>query len=603
MAPLSLTMMGMERGTASWLGVRVLAMVVAIILFVPIALPAPEREPDLSFRATLQDAFAHHRQFGTEIVYSYGPWGLLQRAGSDARTQGATFVALLIVALLFAPALFMVVKDGGASAPAAALILAAAGALLAAGGADARFVSIPFLLIFSVLLAPRPMRELPLVGLCAFAGLIKLSYLAVGLFALAVMVAVRRKAWPVLAFGCVFVVSWVAAGQHLGGLPTFLSRGIEVVSGYSGAMGRAYDSNTELMSALAGVAGLVIAVAAIERSAIQTAAFAGAAYFTLQMGYVRYDDSHTPAAGALLLLLGLGYLLLRLRGRVLAGVACVALIVVLFADGTILLSMAGNDWRWLQGRDAKVAATRAEVAKLANAGALPVAVQGGGSIDSYTESSAALIVRGLDYAPRPAFQSYIAWSGSLAELNAAHLRGPLAPQWLWVYLTPIDENFPLAEDARSWLEILSRYDVESLAESHLLLRRRNHAVPFTRTAERTSRVRFGEEVALPDAKGDLLWCVIDAQPAPLTRLLSIVTRPPVLSLRIGGKPYRLPVAMARGGFILSPAVASTEDFAEVAALRSAAHRVTQIRVDGQGLLQRPFGDSFVLHLERIRFNQ
>src|SRR5258708_38825054 len=87
-------MMGMER-RASWWAVRALAFVVAIILFVPIALPDPEPEPDLSFRVTLQDAFARHRQFGTEIVYTYGPWGLLQRPGSDARTEGVTFGALL----------------------------------------------------------------------------------------------------------------------------------------------------------------------------------------------------------------------------------------------------------------------------------------------------------------------------------------------------------------------------------------------------------------------------------------------------------------------------------------------------------------------------
>src|SRR5260221_5473505 len=292
----------METRAATWWWVQALAFMVAIVLFVPIALPDPEPEPDLSFRLTIQDAFARHRQFGADIVYSYGPWGMLQHPGSDVRTSAATFGGLLIVALLFSPALVMVVRDGGAPAPIAALVILATGALLASGGADARFVAIPFLLLFSALLPPHPARELPLVALAAFGGLIKLSYLAVGLFALIVVLAVRRRVWPLLVFGGVFVISWMAAGQHLRTLPFFFWRGVEVVSGYAGAMGQSRDSSEELVSALVGSAGLVIVAAVVERNVIRTGAIAGAAYFTLQMGYVRDDDSHIHAAGALLLL-------------------------------------------------------------------------------------------------------------------------------------------------------------------------------------------------------------------------------------------------------------------------------------------------------------
>src|SRR5258708_25195137 len=135
-------MMGMER-RASWWAVRALAALVAIILFVPIALPDPEPEPDLSFRMTLQDAFARHRQFGTEIVYTYGPWGLLQHPGSDARTEVVTFGALLAVPLLFAAGVFMVARDGGASPLPPPLVIVSAGAPRSGRGGGPRLVALP----------------------------------------------------------------------------------------------------------------------------------------------------------------------------------------------------------------------------------------------------------------------------------------------------------------------------------------------------------------------------------------------------------------------------------------------------------------------------
>src|SRR5258708_27608551 len=100
----------------------------------------------------------------------------------------------------------------------------------------------------------------------------------------------------------------------------------------------------------------------------------------------------------------------------------------------------------------------------------------------------------------------------------------------------MDDNLPLLEDATSWLEIVSRYDVERSANHHLLMQRRGRAVPFTRAAERSARVHFGEEVLLPDVGEDLLWCAIDVQPTLTTRLLSVVARPPALTMQAVGGP-------------------------------------------------------------------
>ncbi|HEV2722444.1 MAG TPA: hypothetical protein VG323_20655, partial [Thermoanaerobaculia bacterium] len=56
-----------------------LALLLAVVLYVPIAPLGFEPEPDLSFRATTHDAFARRLQMGSDIVSTYGPWGILQR--------------------------------------------------------------------------------------------------------------------------------------------------------------------------------------------------------------------------------------------------------------------------------------------------------------------------------------------------------------------------------------------------------------------------------------------------------------------------------------------------------------------------------------------
>src|SRR4051794_25950429 len=124
----------MERGWGWWLASAAIAAMLAIALLVPIAPPAPEPEPDLSLRATINDAFARRMQIGTEIISTYGPWGILQRGDTDPRTSAITLIANGVIALLFAFSLMSLAHDAGAGPGAALAVAAAAAALLAAGG-------------------------------------------------------------------------------------------------------------------------------------------------------------------------------------------------------------------------------------------------------------------------------------------------------------------------------------------------------------------------------------------------------------------------------------------------------------------------------------
>jgi hypothetical protein len=588
----------------------VLTAMLAVVLFVPIALPPPEIEPDQSLRATIDDAFARHLQIGTDIVSTYGPWGILQRGDTDPRTARATIALTSAIALAFAFALLMAAHDAGAGPGRAALIVVAVAALLAAAGNDGRFLAVEYLALLWTLLPPRTAREILLVALLAVVGLIKFSYLAAALFILVAIVCIRRRLVYLIVFGATFGLAWVGAGQRLAGLPSFLMNGAAVMAGYAGAQALPHAMTLELVSAIVGAAGLTLLVAFVERDILRTLAIAALLALTMKISYVRYDDAHALAAEALIPFIGISYVLIRAnhprlararRGVVFAGAIAVAGIIAI--DGQALVDRIANNWRWLHGRSQKI-----EQLRRAEAGEKVPAVKG--TIDAYPWGSAALISQGLAYSPRPVFESHLAFTPALAELNTQRLRGAAAPLWLWVSIESIDHYPPLLADGPSWLEIISRYDFASRERDHLLLRRRGMPIPIVRRVLATPRARFDEDLALPDAGDALLWCSIDVSPSPGERFAGIVARPSQLTIRTtsarGDQALTVaPVAMARGGFLLSPAVTSADAFEALVVSRDAhairPSRVTRIAVSTEGMTPAPFGDRFTLRVEAITF--
>src|SRR4029077_1149178 len=431
-------------------GLALLALLLAIIVYVPIAVRPLELEPDLSLRVMTHDAFARHLQFGRDLIYTYGPWGILYR-GFDPRTERIVLAVSALLAIVFASTMFQLIRN---SDPAVAVaILIGAAAVIVSSGDDVRFIAFALLVLLCGFLPPERARDLPLVAALGLIALIKFSFLIVALFVIA-----TRRSWEAVAvFIAAFVIFWLGAGQHLDVLPLFLARGAEISAGYAGAA----SLGSGIPLAWFGAAGLAIVAIVVERKFIPAIAVVGMAWLILKIGYVRADDAHAKVASGLLLFFGLGYLLLRIpRARIPALVAVAAAIL---ANGVALIDATRADVRG--GR----------APRLSGQARAPVLH---GTVDAYPYGSAALIAAGLRYTPRPVFESYMAWTPRLTELNAEHLRGASAPQWLWVGIDSVDERYPLFDDAPSWLEMIRRYEVESSGD-RLLLRRSSSVRPLT----------------------------------------------------------------------------------------------------------------------------
>src|SRR5581483_2678422 len=137
------------------------------------------------------------------------------------------------------------------------------------------------------------------------------------------------------------------------------------------------------------------------------------------------------------------------------------------------------------------------------------AALGGGSLDMLGDEQGLLLLNGFRYHPRPAFQSYFAYTPYLLRRNAELLAGEDAPDFLLVKLDPIDGRFPSSEDSLALREAAQRYEPVLIERTCLLMRRK---APDARPRESrllaTGEYGWGQSIEVPESAGGV-WAEID----------------------------------------------------------------------------------------------
>ena len=235
-----------------------------------------------------------------------------------------------------------------------------------------------------------------------------------------------------------------------------------------------------------------------------------------------------------------------------------------------------------------------------------------GSTDLYPYDNALLIVSGAEFNPRPVFQSYSAYTPHLAEMNAAHLRGPDAPASLLFSLNAIDERWMTLEDGPSYLELLSRYRPVEHADTYWLLTRLSTPRSLRLEALEPIVAEAGETIQIPDPRGAPLYAQLDVRPTLLHAVASPLYKSAPLYMAAtlaDGRVVsgRLVPGMARAGFILSPCLVDEKQFGpfwerEPKLLGDSRPTTLAIGVhgpDGQRLSPSAFYAGYTLKLFRI----
>jgi len=557
-----------------------------------------------SYLQALHLAFLEKLQFGRDIVFTYGPWAFLY-GGYHPDTHRLYVGIWIILALVFWWAAWRIARSFTGNLLCSWLWLIAFAAVAGVeiiSNIDARlsaWMLLLWLLYFFVEDRPLSPVQAALVVTLALVGLVKFSLLvpaAAVVLVIAADIALRRRRFPWILplFAASLLAFWMAAGQRLGSLGPFLRRSGMMAGGFGAAMGigaptEARDIGCWMLASLALclLAGWVAWKRTRWFGVFPVAALALIAFVAFKYGYVRHDV-HELAATLELTQLALAALALVLalrsenrRGAALAG-GLTAAFVVAFAGVTFARQGRGG----LGAEIARSFAPRnlgvAGRAILAPAylqdeyETYRAALRAGfplprlaGPTDIYPWDIGSLLANGLSYRPRPVLQSYAAYTPELAELNAAFLRGARAPDHIIFSLATTDGRFPSLDDGLSWPELLTRYDLREVELPFLVLTRAEPVRSWGLTPLADLNARFGDEVPIPTAAAGPVWARIEIDPTLRGRLVSLLYKPPLLLLgaRLADgtvTSWRLIPGMAAGGFLLSPVVENTGEFAALA---------------------------------------
>jgi hypothetical protein len=191
-----------------------------------------------------------------------------------------------------------------------------------------------------------------------------------------------------------------------------------------------------------------------------------------------------------------------------------------------------------------------------------------GKVDTYPFDQAKLIANGYEWAPRPTFQSYQAYTSKLINLNNDHLLSSKAPDYLLFKVAGIDERYPTLDDGLSWPTILTNYRLKGTYGEFLVLNRdQPNNIAANTCNQGSATYSFDEQIPVP-GNGALIFAVIDLKPSFLGKLVNFFFKKSEIRITIkmkdgASKNYRLVPIMATSGFLLSPLIEKTEDFKKI----------------------------------------
>ncbi|GMU46709.1 MAG: hypothetical protein AMXMBFR26_14910 [Porticoccaceae bacterium] len=580
-----------QNANPRWLPVAgLLLMLSGILAFAPLAPILPKVGLDDSWRLAMNQAVAQGLVFGRDIVFTFGPYSAVYTHHYHPFTYAPNLTLGVLLGGGYGAMLLMLLRQRGNG-----WVWCSAGVLLLANSRDTLFFAYPLLaaLVACAETLPRlasadrlcfPARNTAYALAVALLGalpIIKGSFLPLTLMAMTVGAILYWRdgnrpfaalfiVLPVLAMAAL----WLLAGQPLAALPDYFRTMAPIISGFAGAMGLWGPPGQISLYLLIVVGVLFSLLQARGESKLHRLAcvvMVGSFLFIVfKAGFVRHDG-HASAAGsgALLGIFAInGSRIIRIfwPTLVLALLTFVLIHVWWLAFPYREPSVVESLRKLAQG-DA-VGMESAYTQRLAQISAQWPLPGFPGSVDIYPFDQVQLIASGNLWHSRPVLQSYSAYTPALARLNAAHLRGPRAPDNILFRVGSIDGHLPALDDGLSWPRLLSDYQLSGAISDHVHLTRRPTPAAVTRTVIAQERHRLGEWVELPSVP-QILFAEVDLRPTLLGRLATALFKPDMTYIAVAtsdGKSrlYRFIPSTARAGFVISPLIESNIEFAQFA---------------------------------------
>jgi hypothetical protein len=561
-----------------------LAGLLVVVAFVPLSPTMPTAELDPVWQLSINEAVSRGLQFGRDVVFTYGPAASVVTGQYHPSIYGLVLLWSVLLGAGVAVALAAGVR------PVSARLLVAV-VMLGVGQREALVLVAPALGVLGVLV---PFRQgwTRVAGPLAFGLTISVPLLAKGSMAVPAGVAIAsvsvgllaQARWAaaaiaILGTAVTCVIGWLSFGQDLRFFRAYLTNTLEFSLGYTEAMQAGsleHDLAPFVISLAVGLGAAWIIARAIVSGTARWALLVMLVVTVIliaKLGYVRADVHVLTVPAALAVLLVLVWVSgdRRRGGAVLAGASATWLgTAAVYGVAAGALSLPAHQVETLSGWTSAVERSFGHKPALpaqfaaALAAMRPEAMPGsGGPVDAYTWDQASAVASGLEWSPRPVFQSYAAYSPALAGINVLHLSGPHAPTLIRWSPGTIDERLPGLDDGPSYPTLLREYAVAGSDDEAVWLRRRLPAEPASTFAAATSYPsRLGEWVVAPGTGP--LFLSVDARPSALGQLALTVYKSEPLRITVelaSGRTetYRLPAGMARAGALVSPLLDTTSN--------------------------------------------
>lgn len=581
----SLWLYRLPQGWPSFLAQAALWFVVWLSL---LKLPAPPTSGlDPSWRMVIGYALGHGLQWGTDLIFTYGPLGYLLAATNHGANYGDFLIWQAVSNAAFATVIWLLGRQflGWRKVAYYAYFL-----LLVANYLDAMHMTMILLLAVAWLRESVGRRRWPavLIGIAlAVLSLIKFTNLMLAGFGLLCVIGHHawRRRWADLAlsagsFGLTFLIGWALCGQNLLNIPAYILSSLNATSGYGEGMSLHEEPKTLLLGIACAVPLAAYYLLSLwrrndlPRAAAVMLILAAGSFINWKHGFVR-ADGHVFAHFLSCLLVPLTFpALMQDDGpfrRVKAGLLTATVLLSswaiwlqfpsVFADSltswNLNLKSAVNSLRALPHlkRDARTAFD-----ETAKQHAMPAMrrVIGKEPVDMIGNEQAYLLFNRFNYRPRPLFQSYLPYTLELARLNEAFFKSDRAPQFVIQKLDTIDYRIPALEDSLSLRQLFYHYSYV-LDEKGMLLWKRNKsdASLDEKMLISETTVGFGEVVSVPDMGEKAIWVEYMVRPSLLGSIRAFLYKAPILTLNVKEpgsifNSYRMVRRMAEAGFLAYP---------------------------------------------------
>jgi len=381
------------------------------------------------------------------------------------------------------------------------------------------------------------------------------------------------------------LLCWIASGQPINQLLSYLTSTFSIASAFTEAMSLEGDPY-EIILFLIGTFPLFLLICTQKNMTLRFRYFLSFLlilflFISFKTGFTRhFGHALIPSSS---LLISAIFLTILLKSKLTTYVMLFALVPWGYSDGHYqnlslqqhVLSTFAPAWHGLKSRIQDRNALEKNYAIIMqyinHQAPFPKL---SGTTDLYSYHQAFLIASDNHWQPRPIFQSYSVFSAKLAQMNQQSLRKKNAPDNIIFSIEPIDNRLPALEDGLSWQTLLHRYHISNTLNHQFLILKKNapqHEAQQSITLKQNERRAitehhlFGETIKVkPHHQPIFIEIKMQSSYWGTLKKVFYKTAPVFITLKLkDGKhvTYRVIPNMAKSGFVLSPLIENTADFA------------------------------------------